>query len=145
QGGLLGRFVDLLEEPPFGLRARLREWLTTLKPGSVILEVPVVNDWSNLHPLVGACDQVLRWPGEIATCNGASEERQMDSLLLKADTANRELYFVDRQGCRVAPVYLGVAPTQRIHGALGIFLRLLDPWVSDHSIGRHRRRFATTN
>ncbi|MGE3511300.1 MAG: lantibiotic dehydratase C-terminal domain-containing protein, partial [Vicinamibacterales bacterium] len=143
-GGLVGRFIDVLEASGAGLRDRLRAWLLALRPDTVLLEAPMVNDWSNLHPVVGVGDHLLRWPGEVAVSEGGAHERRLDELALRASSATDELYFVDRQGRRVAPVYMGVTPSERISGARGLFLLLLDPWVSDHTMGRRLRRFVSS-
>lgn len=145
-GGLLGRFSDVLDVTGTRLRQRLHAWLSTVRPDSVLLETPIVNDWSNLHPVVGAGDELLRWPGEVAvTDDGEATERRLSELSLRASAANEELYFVDRHGRRMAPVYLGVTPTERIGGVRGLLLLLMDPWVSDHSLGRRLRRLASSD
>lgn len=142
QGGLLGRFADLLGPEHGALDVKLRSWLETLYGGRSVVEMPVVGDWSNLQSEIGLTTRTLRWPAELPTSDDESETLELRDLRMRANTQDETLYLVDGHGNVIAPSYLGVVPMHLISHAVRLFLMLLDPWTSDYPIGWHTNRFS---
>ncbi len=135
EGGLLGRFSDLLDNEHGALRARLSNWLRVLYDGRPVLEVPVVGDWHNLQGETGVGDGVLRWPAEQASSDPSERTIELRDLRLRARPEDETLVLVDRQGQVVAPCYMGVVPVHLMGHAIRLFLVLLNPWTSDYPVG----------
>lgn len=143
QGGLLGRFADLLGPGDGDLAARLSAWVNSGRGELPALELTAIGDWNNLHPVLGVTGKVLKWPAECPTTEAAErgvETVQLRDLRLRADAADETLYFVDRTGRVVSPCYLGLVPPVNFRGALGMLLFLIDPWVGESEVGGRRDR-----
>ncbi len=146
QGGLLGRFSDLLPPEKGNLAAKLQAWLGSVpgKDPASVVRVPTVSDWSNLQSDHPTTERVLEWPGELPTSEEAADEQaqpavnlQLGDLRLRANPTDNTLYLVDSQGCIITPTYQGVVPSHFIFHALRLFLILIDPWISDYQkVGR---------
>lgn len=147
QGGLLGRFIELLGPSSGDLATRLEEWVSSTHGDNCpVFEMPVMSDWNNLHATLSITGNVLKWPGECPTTEQAKEQPRtfhLRDLRLRANVEEEALYFVDRTGRVVAPGYLGLVPAQNFRGALGMLLLLIDPWVCHTQVGGRRERLLT--
>ncbi|HYE75359.1 MAG TPA: lantibiotic dehydratase, partial [Blastocatellia bacterium] len=139
QGGLVGRFIDLLDKEHGDLAGHLAEWVKTTHTDVPVLEMPVISEWNNLHSRLGVTGNSLQWPGEApATADQNSINYSLRDLKLRADAENQTLYFVDQNDQPVSLSYLGLVPGIRFRGALGLLLLMIEPWYSEHSIGRDK-------
>src|SRR5262249_9522585 len=99
QGGLVGRFVDLLGPDNGDLATRVSNWVSASRGKHPALEITVIGDWNNLHPVTGVTRKVLKWPSECPTTETAEGEVDtvpLRDLRLCADSADETLYFTDR-------------------------------------------------
>jgi hypothetical protein len=145
QGGLMGRFVDLLGAEDGDLATKLSDWVSASRGGRPALEITAIGDWNNLHPVLGVTRKVLKWPSECPTTetpDGGVETVRLRDLRLRADASDETLYFTDRLSRVVAPCYLGLVPAINFRDALGMLLFLIDPWVYEAEVGGRRDRRA---
>lgn len=132
-GGLVGRFTELLGAEHGQLQERLASWVQQTHGEALLLEMPLIGEWNNLHARLGVTVQTLQWPGEAPTPETPTHRWQ--DLRLRADAASQTLYFTDQSGQTVAPMYLGLIPTLRLNGVMGLLLTLLDPWMQGPDVG----------
>ncbi|HLJ33550.1 MAG TPA: lantibiotic dehydratase, partial [Ktedonobacteraceae bacterium] len=136
EGGLLGRFQQLLGPEHGDLPAKLRQWSKeSLYGGREVVEMPTIGDWHNLQGELGITERTLRWPAETPTSEDDGRTLELCDLRLRANAQDETLYFVDRHGQAVAPTYLGVVPRYLFTHALRLMLTVMYPWVSDHAVG----------
>ena len=84
----MGRFIDLLGPGGGDLAARLSDWVSASRGEHPALEITVISDWNNLHPVLGITRKVLKWPSECPTtetARGHIETVPLRDLRLRAD------------------------------------------------------------
>src|SRR5262249_39160010 len=116
-------------------------WVRSSRGAHPALELTVISDCNNLHPVLGITGKVLRWPAECPTTETTGDvidTCELRDLRLRADAADQTLHFVDLSGRVVAPCYLGLVPALNFRNALGLLLFLIDPWVCDAEAGLRR-------
>jgi thiopeptide-type bacteriocin biosynthesis protein len=143
QGGLLGRFAEVLDGNGKNVRDRLRSWTRELYAGSTPVEIPIFGDMSQLQSEQGIAEKTLEWPGEMPTLDAALREHSISirDLRLKADEHTGTLSFTDAEGKVVSPTYLGVIPPHITPSAVALLLVIADPWICRYQMELAADRF----